>query len=214
MDAIDTRHLSKLPKWVFYFWAGFVVVTLLTTLQQSTFLFYGPDRVLYGNEVTMTGTADRAWAENLALLIVPAVWLLVWCSQRLKIAMFIAVAGLMSFAVWHWCAFEILGQTGVSSYRWSFTGEPGRGLAGFFSNKTILHALLDPADATESVLGIVGWLAFLVMFFSGNFYAMNRARGIGRVCTECEYDLRGTPSGMCPECGHANPSYRHKVNAE
>jgi len=205
MRVFDMALLRKLPRRVIIFWVGFALVVLVCTLQEATQLFYGPQRVLYAHKATVTGTVSDAWVENFGFLLFPAAWLLAWCAMRVRAAILVGLACLIAVFTWIFIAFEVIGQNGSTSYGWTFTGETGRGLAGWFSNELMLRFLLDPAGGMGAVLMVVGILSFPALFIFGEFYAWNRTARPGFYCSVCAYNLRGTPSGLCPECGHQNP---------
>jgi len=69
--------------------------------------------------------------------------------------------------------------------------------------------------AEQSWLFVPAWMIVLI-FFAVQVVLLYRLRPkrSAHECAKCGYDLRGSPSGLCPECGHRNsPAERHPIQS-
>ncbi|MEM9414240.1 MAG: hypothetical protein AAGA29_02025 [Planctomycetota bacterium] len=168
--------------------------------QEATHLLYDDSRVVYGKVAEVYGAVSRDWIGTLSYLIVPAAWLMVWCARSLWSAFVASALALILFLVWGLATEEVFGRSGGGAYWW--TGGPGRGVAGFFESKAMLWFLHDPARHLGSVLLPIGLLAWPALMIGMDFRNLTAKETSALPCDKCDYDLRGTPTSVCPECGH------------
>lgn len=208
MKWYDTKMLNSVPKWVHVIWIVTAVVILLCSIQQATHWFYGPSVTLFGNGVTFRYRVGDDWLATIGLLVLPFAWYAIWCVRGFGIGCVTLLIACGILMVARILATEVFDQTMSGGYSWDYTGNPGQGIAGFFSKDWILRLIADPAREIEHYLVLLGGLMLLLMIPIRDAHSRYRYVRVGQECSECGYSLKGTPSKVCPECGHQNPLYK------
>jgi hypothetical protein len=201
-DHFDFTRLSRIPRWVHFLWACYFLLIFLCAFQELSHLFYGPTRSVQGDGMRYHCDVSRGWADTLLYLPIGFAWFVFLCARKRLAAIFV-VLGLSAFLL---CGSAMIHESnlpGSGSHGWRYNGVPATAILGF---EPVVEFVADPAGEVWffiNLLLILAWTVGVIVWQGFYHYPLLPPGG---VCRECEYDLRGSPTMQCPECGCENRS--------